>query len=117
MTATYLSNYLGVATVETTATRKQAGFDGNFTYGMENVSSNSRNLMNPDELLKMDNRIQVVMVRGRKPFVCNKYMYIKHPDYNELEDMTMEEQKELFKDNLETEKDKKRKTEYSFKTF
>lgn len=69
LTAKYITEYLGVATVETNSIRKGVGFDGKFTYGMENVSSNKRNLMNPDELLKMDNKKEVVMVRGRKPFV------------------------------------------------
>ena len=71
---------------------KMHGFDGNFTYGMENISTNKRNLMNPDELLKMDNTKEIVMVRGKRPFVCNKYVYMEHPNFNELEDLTVEEQ-------------------------
>ena len=100
LTAEYITEYLGVATVETNAIRKEAGFDGNFTYGMENIATNKRNLMNADELLKLDNKKEIIMVRGRKPFICNKYMYIKHSDYELLEDMSIEEQKEIFKDNL-----------------
>lgn len=72
--------------------------------------------MNPDELLKLDNKKEVVMVRGRKPFVCNKYMYIKHSDYKSLKDMSTEEQKEIFKENLYMEKNKE-EIEYSFKDF
>ena len=41
---------------------KMHGFDGNFTYGMENISTNKRNLMNPDELLKMDNTKEIVIL-------------------------------------------------------
>ena len=37
LTAEYITEYLGVATVETNAIRKEAGFDGKFTYGMENI--------------------------------------------------------------------------------
>lgn len=99
---------------------KKLGFDGNFTYGISNIATNKRNLMNPDELLKLDNKKEIIMVRGRKPFICNKYMYIKHVDFKDLEDMTSEEQKEIFKDNLENEynrKNKIRKKKYSFKDF
>lgn len=118
LTAEYITEYLGVATVETNAIRKEAGFDGNFTYGMENIATNKRNLMNADELLKLDNKKEIIMVRGRKPFICNKYMYIKHSDYELLEDMSIEEQKEIFKDNLYMEKNKEtKKAKYSFKDF
>jgi type IV secretion system protein VirD4 len=98
---------------------KMHGFDGNFTYGMENISTNKRNLMNPDELLKMDNTKEIVMVRGKKPFVCDKYVYMEHPNFNELEDLTVEEQIEKFKTNMEVEDNriKERKEFYSFDDF
>lgn len=77
--------------------------------------------MNPDELLKLDNKKEIIMVRGRKPFICNKYMYIRHSNYEMLEDMTSEEQKQIFRENLESEKNKQKvndkKVKYSFKDF
>ena len=119
LTAEYITSYLGVATVETNAIRKEAGFDGNFTYGMENIATNKRNLMNPDELLKMDHDKAIVMVRGRKPFICKKYDYSNHPEAYKLEDMTLAEQKERFKENIELNNNKKKinKPKYSFKDF
>ena len=60
--------------------------------------------MNPDELLKLDNNKEIVIVRGRKPFICNKYDYSKHIEASKMEDMTIEEQREKFKDNVENEK-------------
>lgn len=87
---------------------------------MENIATNKRNLMNPDELLKMDHDKAIVMVRGRKPFICNKYDYSNHPEAEKLEDMTIEEQKEKFRDNIElniNKIDKPKKEEYSFKNF
>lgn len=98
---------------------KKLGFDGNFTYGMVNIATSKRNLMNRDELLKLDNRKEIVIVRGRKPFICNKYMYIKHADFKELEDITIDEQREIFKDNLELESKKKvqKCIKFSFKDF
>ena len=52
---------------------KKLGFDGKFTYGVENISTNKRNLMNEDEILKLNNNKEIVIVRGRKAFICNKY--------------------------------------------
>ena len=80
LTAEYISEYLGVATVETNAIRKEAGFDGNFTYGIENISTSKRNLMNPDELLKMDHEKEIIMIRGKEPFMCKKFDYSHHPE-------------------------------------
>lgn len=87
---------------------------------MANVATNKRNLMNPDELLKMNHNQEIVMVRGRKPFICNKFDYSQHEESEKLEDMTIKEQKERFKknideSNLKTVKQKKK--EYSFKNF
>lgn len=120
MTAEYITGYLGVATVETNSIIKEAGFDGNFTYGRENISTNKRNLMNPDELLKMDHDKAIIMVRGRKPFICKKYDYSEHTEANKLEDITTEEQKERFKENMNLNNKKIKKKEkkiYSFKDF
>lgn len=86
---------------------------------MENIATNKRNLMNPDELLKLDNNKEIVIVRGRKPFICNKYDYSKHIEAIKMEDMTIEEQRERFKYNVENEKNKQqpKKVKYSFKDF
>lgn len=88
---------------------------------MENISTNKRNLMNPDELLKLDNNKEVVIVRGRKPFICYKYDYSKHSEAIKLEDMTLEEQKKRFAANIESETEKTQmqpvEKKYSFKDF
>lgn len=86
---------------------------------MENIATSKRNLMNPDELLKLDHNKEIVIVRGRKPFICNKYDYSKHSEADKLEDITLEEQMEKFKENIENEKNKQqiKKVKYSFKDF
>lgn len=120
LTADYISRYLGVATVSVSSTRKEAGFDGTLTYGVENISSNKRNLMNPDELLKMEHDKEIVMVRGRKPFICKKFDYSQHLEADKLKDMTLEEQKEIFKESIEQNSKKlkpEKKIKYSFKDF
>lgn len=73
--------------------------------------------MNPDELLKMDHNKAIVMVRGRKPFICNKYDYSEHPEADKLKDMTVEEQKERFGENEGQNIKQSKKIEYSFKNF
>lgn len=86
---------------------------------MENISTSKRNLMNSDELLKLDNNKEIIIVRGRKPFICNKYDYSKHQEAAKLVDITSEEQKERFKDNLINVKSQQqsKKPKYSFKDF
>lgn len=84
---------------------------------MENISTNKRNLMNEDEILKLDNDKEIVIVRGQKAFICNKYDYSKHEDAGKLEDMTIEEQKIRFKDNIEKNQGQSKKVKYSFKDF
>lgn len=84
---------------------------------MQNISTNKRNLMNDDEILKLDNNKEIVIERGQQPFICNKYDYSKHDEANKLEDMTLEEQMERFKDNVERNKAKLKYAEYSFEDF
>lgn len=75
LTAQYISNLLGISTVETSSIRKDAEFDGMFQYGVESTSSVRRNLLNPDEIIRMNNDEQIVMIRGQKPFKCKKLRY------------------------------------------
>ena len=96
---------------------KKLGFDGKFTYGVENISTNKRNLMNEDEILKLNNNKEIVIERGRKPLICNKYDYSKHREAKKLQDITIEEQKIRFKDNIERNQIKNKKIKYSFKDF
>lgn len=75
LTANYISSMLGVSTVEMNSIRKNAEFDGILEYGAESVSSTARNLLNPDEIIRMNNDEQIVMIRGQKPFKCRKLRY------------------------------------------
>lgn len=75
LTAEYISNTLGVASVGISTIRKDAAFDGILEYGVESTSSVKRNLLNPDEIMRMDNDEQIVIIRGQKPFKCKKIRY------------------------------------------
>ena len=56
-------------------TPKNAEFDGILEYGAESISPTARNLLNPDEIIRMNNDEQIVMIRGQKPFKCKKLRY------------------------------------------
>ncbi len=88
---------------------------------MENIGTSVRNLMNSDELIKLDNNIEIIIERGRKPIKCRKYDYSKHEEAHKLEDITIGEQRKRFKENLEIENTQKKKQEekrkLTFKDF
>ena len=42
---------------------------------MESTSLVKRNLLNPDEIIRMNNDEQIVIIRGQKPFKCKKLRY------------------------------------------
>lgn len=75
LTAEYISETLGVATVETSSIRKEAEFDGKLDYGSESVSLVKRNVLNKDEVMRMDNDEQIVIIRGYEAFKCKKLRY------------------------------------------
>jgi len=75
LSSEYVSKLLGISTVETNSIRKERGFDGNFTYGMDSIGATKRNLLNPDELIQLDNTKEIVILRGKKPLLCDKYDY------------------------------------------
>ncbi len=78
LTAEYVSKLLGTSTVETNTIKKESGFDGNFTYGMNSIGTTKRNLINPDEIIQLDNNQEIVILRSQKPLICKKYDYLKH---------------------------------------
>lgn len=67
--------HYGVATVETSSIRKEAQFDGMLDYGAESTSLVKRNVLNKDEVMRMDNDEQIVIIRGYKAFKCKKLRY------------------------------------------
>ncbi|MCI8308795.1 MAG: type IV secretory system conjugative DNA transfer family protein [Clostridia bacterium] len=78
LTSEYVSKLLGTSTVETSTINKENGFDGNFTYGKESKGATRRNLLNPDELIGLDNTKEIVILRGKKPLMCDKFDYSEH---------------------------------------
>ena len=94
MTAEYVSDLLGIATVETNSVRKENGFDGKLTYGKVNKGASQRKLINPDELIKLDNNKLIIIIRGKKPLIAYKYDYSEHKLSKEMNEIIIEEYKE-----------------------
>lgn len=92
--ADYFSRTLGTATVEINTTRKTGGFDGLMDIGDEGITTTRRNLMNPDEILRMKNDEQIVILRGQRPFKCKKFDYSEYKLANEIEEIEITEHKE-----------------------
>lgn len=109
LSAEYFSKVLGVSTVTNNSIKKTAGFDGKMDIGKEGIATISRNLMNADELLRMDNDIQVIIIRGKKPFKCKKMDYTEYRMSNEMEEIEITKYKKpvtLYRKKVQTEEEK-----------
>lgn len=93
LTAEYISKILGVSTVENDSIRKAAGFDGMLDLGNQGISTVKRNLFNADEIIRMSNEIQIVIIRGEKPFMCKKFDYSEYRMSKEMEEVEIEKYK------------------------
>ena len=91
--ASYVTSILGTSTITTESIRKENGFDGNFTLGMLNEGTSQRNLMNPDELIKLDNDKLIIIIRGQKPLIAYKYDYSEHILSQDIEEIEIEKYK------------------------
>jgi len=94
MTATYVSDILGIATIENNTVRKDNGFDGKLTYGKVNEGVSQRKLINPDELIKLDNTKLIIITRGKKPLIADKYDYSQHELSKQMREIQIEEYKQ-----------------------
>jgi len=83
-TAQFVSDLLGQATVEARAHRKHAGFEGIFDFGDISISAQKRPLLTPDEILRLEHRNAIVILRGQKPLLVEKMDYTRHPLAKEI---------------------------------
>lgn len=75
-TAKVLSDTLGDKTIQTHSKSN----NGLFKDGSTSTSEQSRKLMNPDEIMRMDkDRNQLVLVQGGKPIMARKIRWYKEP--------------------------------------
>lgn len=94
---------LGVATAETQSIKKDTGIEGDLEFGQKNISSLKRNLLNADEILRLPHDKLIVNIRGNKPLLLDKMIYIEHPLSKKLKDVSVSNYKPNWNDNNHVE--------------
>ena len=73
----YISELLGKETIDTATHSQSRGRNGSFS---ENFQQTGRELMTPDEVRMLDNGKAILLIRGERPVVDDKYDILKHPN-------------------------------------
>ena len=79
----YISELLGKETIDTRTSSQSKGRNGSFS---QNFQQTGRELMTPDEVRRLDNKNAIVLIRGEKPVIDEKYDILKHPNIRRTED-------------------------------
>ena len=79
----YISELLGKETIDTRTSSQSKGRNGSFG---QNFQQTGRELMTPDEVRRLDNKNAIVLIRGEKPVIDEKYDILKHPNIHRTED-------------------------------
>ena len=79
----YISELLGKETIDTRTSSQSKGRNGSFS---QNFQQTGRELMTPDEARRLDNKNAIVLIRGEKPVIDEKYDILKHPNIHRTED-------------------------------
>lgn len=103
LTAKYFCDAIGVSTVETSSLRKSASLEGTIEeYGQQNISTQKRNLLNIDEILRIPSNQLLVLLRGNNPLLLNKVIYKEHSFAKKLTDNPISEYKSNWNTNNES---------------
>lgn len=87
LSAKYFCDLIGVSTVETTSIKKSNSIEGDIEeYGQKSISTQKRNLLNIDEILRIPSTKLIVNLRGNKPLLLDKVIYTEHPLSKKLTD-------------------------------
>jgi len=73
----FVSELLGKETIETRTSSQSKGRSGSFS---QNFQQAGRELLLPDEVRMLDNRLAIVLVRGEAPVIDAKYDLMRHPN-------------------------------------
>ncbi len=76
----YLSKLLGKQTIRTNTFGQSKGRSGSFS---KNEQQLGRELMTPDEIRMLDNKLALLFVRGERPLLDEKYDFKRHPHIRE----------------------------------
>lgn len=91
-TALYFCSLIGVASVESTSIKKSNSIEGDVAeYGQKNISTQQRNLLNVDEILRIPSTKSLVNLRGNNPLLLDKMIYTEHPISKKLKDSPINE--------------------------
>lgn len=91
----------GVSTVENNTIRKDAGFDGKLDLGHEGIATVARNLMNSDEIIRLNDDLEIIIIRGKKPLICKKFDYSEYWMAEKMEEIEIKKyKKKISLDNV-----------------
>ena len=79
----YISELLGKETIDTQTASRSRGRNGSYS---QNFQQTGRELLTPDEVRMLDNSKALVLIRGERPIIDDKYDILKHPNIKETED-------------------------------
>lgn len=79
----YISELLGKETIDTATHSQSKGRNGSYS---QNFQQTGRELMTPDEVRMLDNRLAIVLIRGERPVLDEKYELTQHPNIKLTED-------------------------------
>jgi type IV secretion system protein VirD4 len=72
----YVSELLGKETLDTNTYGKSTGRNGNYS---TNYQISGRELLTPDEVRMLDNRLALLFIRGERPIIDEKFDLLRHP--------------------------------------
>jgi type IV secretion system protein VirD4 len=73
----YVSELLGKETLDTNTYGRSTGRNGNYS---TNYQISGRELLTPDEVRMLDNRLALLFIRGERPILDEKYDILRHPN-------------------------------------
>ncbi len=79
----FVSELLGKETIQTQTHSQSKGRNGSFS---QNFQSAGRELLTPDEVRMLDNRLALVLIRGEAPVIDAKYDLTRHPNIKRTAD-------------------------------
>jgi type IV secretion system protein VirD4 len=79
----YVSELLGKETLDTNTYGKSTGRNGNYS---TNYQISGRELLTPDEVRMLDNRLALLFIRGERPILDEKYDILRHPNVGNTAD-------------------------------
>ena len=73
----YVSELIGKETIETRTSSQSKGRNGSYS---QNFQQAGRELLTPDEVRMLDNRLSIILIRGEAPVIDAKFDLDRHPN-------------------------------------